>query len=396
MNMSILSVLVAAPFVIALYAYVVYPASLWAVSRLVLRRPYPNSMSEWPLVTVTVPVYNSGAVIAATLERLLDVDYPRDRLQIIVLSDASTDATDDIVRSFAPRGVELVRMSARRGKTAMENAAAHIAKGDIIVNVDSSILIPRDSFKPLIASFADPTIGVASGCDVSVAAGFEEKTKAEAGYVNYEMWLRGLETRLGTIVGASGCFYGIRRIVHAVSLPSDLSWDFASALAARKLGLRSVSVPEATCMVPRAPHLETELRRKVRTMARGIRTLFYYRELLNPFAYGRFAGMLLSHKLLRWLPYLFLPIAAAALVAMSFQSVVARYVVAVAATIALAGWSGIRNQRATTLKPFALAAFGTAALFAGFLAWVDALRHAQTATWEPTRRKDALARSPSA
>lgn len=395
MTMSLLSVLVAAPFVIALYAYVAYPASLWVLTRLIPGKPKTHRVSEWPSVTVTVPVYNSAAVISATLEHLLEVDYPPELLQIIVLSDASTDATDDIVRGFAPRGVELLRMPVRRGKTAMENAVAHIARSDIIVNVDSSILIPRSSLKPLIASFLDPSVGVASGCDVSVAAGSEEKTKAEAGYVNYEMWLRGLETRLGTIVGASGCFYGIRRLVHAESLPSHLSWDFASVLAARKHGLRSVSVSEATCIVPRAPHLQTELRRKVRTMARGIRTLFYYRELLNPFVYGRFAVMLLSHKLLRWLPYLLLPIAAAALVAMGIPSAGARYVALTVVGIGLAGWWGIRKKRATTFKPLALAAFGTAALYAGFLAWVEAIRHTEMATWEPTRRKDALAQNPS-
>ena len=122
------------------------------------------------------------------------------------------------------------------------------------------------------------------------------------------MWLRDLETKAGSIVGASGCFYGVRREIHQRPLPRELSWDFASPLVAKQLGYRSVSVNDAVCIVPRTHHMQSELRRKIRTMARGIRTLFYLRTMMNPFRYGAFALMLLSHKLVRWLPYLLAPV----------------------------------------------------------------------------------------
>src|SRR5437868_12415157 len=215
----------AAPLAIALCAYVVYPSVLWSIA---WARGLPvcsPKVMSWPSVTITVPVYNAAASIRATLEHLLRVDYPRDRLQILVISDASTDATDDIVRSLASEGVELLRMPERRGKTTAENAALAAARGEILVNVDSSILVPSASLKKLVCVLEDPGIGVASGRDVSIGESNGEGTRAESGYVGYEMWIRELETSVGSIVGASGCFYASRRCIHSQALPAGLSWD---------------------------------------------------------------------------------------------------------------------------------------------------------------------------
>jgi len=318
------AILAAAPLAIAIYAYAGYPLILWIVGRLRPRRIDALVGAAWPTVTVTVPVYNAGSKIRGTLEGILQLDYPRALLQVLVISDASTDGTDIVVREFAGRGVELLRLQRRIGKTAAENAALSVARGEIIVNVDATILVPPSSLKALVRVFDDPTIGVASGRDVSVGGTSQSGTGAESSYTGYEMWIRDLETRVGSIVGASGCFYGIRRSIHAKPLPIGLSWDFASPLVAQKQGYRSVSVPAAVCIVPRTAEIRTEITRKVRTMARGLRTLFYLRALMNPLRYGSFALMLISHKLLRWVPYLLAPISFAALCLLAVQSVIAR------------------------------------------------------------------------
>jgi cellulose synthase/poly-beta-1,6-N-acetylglucosamine synthase-like glycosyltransferase len=378
-------VIAAAPIVTALYAYVAYPAIIWAVA---LTRPgrTAGKNGDWPAVTITLPVYNEVSTIRATLERLLDVDYPKDRLQLLVLSDASHDGTDDVVREFAQRGVELMRAPNRRGKTAAENAAVAVARGDIIVNIDATVIVPRGSIKELIRAFDDPTVGVASGCDVSVGAAGKHDAGAESGYTGYEMRVRDLETRVGSIVGASGCFYGIRRRIRGSALPAGLSWDFASTLVARQQGYRSVSVPEAVCLVPRTAEIRSELRRKTRTMARGLSTLFYFRSLMNPFRYGGFALMLISHKLFRWVPYLLLPAAILAVGLLATRSTYAAVLLAIAAFGLLTGATAIRYGSSGKFKPLALAGFVVAALTAGFLAWVDALRGTRMATWDPTPR----------
>ncbi|MFL5487333.1 MAG: glycosyltransferase, partial [Gemmatimonadaceae bacterium] len=287
--MFLLIALAAAPVAIALYAYVGYPLLLLVAAFLRPRRSSARKNAVWPSVTITVPVYNARSSIETTLEYLVRLDYPRELLQILVISDASEDGTDEIVRGFANRGVELLRLHQRRGKTVAENAAVAASRGEILVNVDSAILVPPDSLRKLVRVFDDPTIGVASGRDVSVGSAGHKGSAGESRYVGYEMWVRDLETRVGSIVGASGCFYGSRRSIHGRPLPPGLSWDFAAALVARKQGYRSVSVRDAVCIVPRAAQIRIELKRKARTMARGLSTLFYHRSLMNPRRYGAFA-----------------------------------------------------------------------------------------------------------
>jgi len=385
------AMIAAAPLAIALYAYIGYPLILWVAAK-ARRKPLATAVvGEWPSVTVTVPVYNAASSIRSTLDGILNLDYERDKLQVLVISDGSTDATDDIVRGLCDRGVELLRLAERRGKTVAENTALAAARGEILVNVDSTILLTPMSLKRLVRAFDDPTIGVASGRDVSTGEAGREATRAESDYVGYEMWIRDLETQVGSIVGASGCFYGARRCIHAKPLPAELSWDFASALNARLQGYRSVSVNDAICVVPRAREIRSELTRKVRTMARGLGTLFYFRELMNPFVYGSFALMLISHKLLRWLPYLLAPVAYVALSYLALQSVAARVILGIASAGLVAGFVGIRGGDSGLSKPIALAGFLVAVCWAGFLAWIAAFRNAQLAVWEPTRRPEVQA-----
>jgi cellulose synthase/poly-beta-1,6-N-acetylglucosamine synthase-like glycosyltransferase len=279
----------------------------------------------------------------------------------------------------------------RQGKTAAENAAVAVARGDIIVNVDATITVPVQSLKRLVRVFDDPTVGVASGRDVSVGAGERAATKAESGYTGYEMWLRDLETRAGSIVGASGCFYGIRRSIRRKPLPSGLSWDFASTLVAKQQGYRSVSVPGAVCFVPRAVDVQVELRRKSRTMARGLSTLFHFAELMNPFSYGGFALMLVSHKLLRWLPFLLAPAGILALAWLATWSSIAAFLLATVALGLVVGVAAIMRRGAIAFKPVALVGFIVAATAAGFLAWLDAIRGTRMVTWDPTARPSASA-----
>ena len=148
-----------------------------------------------------------------------------------------------------------------------------------------------------------------------------------------------------------------------------------------------MSVDEAVCYVPRAGSLHAEYRRKVRTMARGLSTLWYERSLLNPFRYGRFAWMLASHKLIRWFVWLTWPAALAGLVLLTLAWPVLWPVTLVAGAVLALGWIGWRMARSgRTLGPLAPAAYVLAGAVAGFNAWTQALRGRRHAIWEPTRR----------
>ena len=378
--------LIAAPAAIFGYAYLGYPVALLALTR-GLKKYDPAVSSELPSVTITVPVHNEERNLAEVLEALLAQDYPTEKRHILVISDASSDRTDEIAASYADRGVELLRLPERRGKTAAENAADAAVRSDLIVNTDATVRLPPSALRTLVRSFADPTVGVASGRDVSVGARGSEANRGEGGYVGYEMWVRQLETRFHSIVGASGCFYATRRHLYDGVFPEGLSRDFASALIARKHGYRAISVEEAICLVPRTASLRSEFRRKVRTMARGLQTLWYMRALMNPLKFGRFAFCLISHKLCRWLVSLLLPLSVAGVAMLSVSQLAARVALgalAIAGALSLMAMRWPERRRVPVL--LALPAFGFASFVAGFLAWMRALSGQASAVWEPTRR----------
>lgn len=385
-------VLIWTPAGLAVAAYAIYPASLKLLNLVLPAYEFPqDEPAEWPTISLVVPAYNEADVIRDKLENLLAVDYPEDRRQILVVSDASTDGTDEIVREYTDRGVELIRLSQRGGKTAAENEARKHVTGEIIVNTDATIRILPDAVRRLVRVFRDPSIGVASGRDVSVAPGKESSgvNPGEKTYVDYEMQVRGLETRLGGIVGASGCFFAIRRELFRTLVPEALSRDFASPMIAQAAGYRSVSVADACCLVPRTHSLRSEYSRKVRTMARGLETLWEYRNLLNPLRHPRFALMLFGHKVLRWLIPLSLPFALLGVLLLIPAGAAPGVEVlgGLAAAVLVAGLSFWWHERG---DPPASVSTGTYALFsalAGVVAWAKALRGEKKPTWEPTRRQ---------
>ncbi|HJP58605.1 MAG TPA: glycosyltransferase [Gemmatimonadaceae bacterium] len=379
-------VLVLVPVVVALYGYFGYPMVLWMMAR-AKKSPVMRNDSFAPRVSVVIPAYNEEHQIGAAIDAVLAQNYPLDRMQILIMSDASTDGTDSIVESYAARGVELLRMPERSGKTKMENTAAPLLRGDIIVNTDASIRLHEAAVRELVAAMTDPTVGVATGRDLSISAMGESVNATEKGYVNYEMWVRSLETATGGIVGASGSCYAILAELHRIPIRSDLSRDFSAALTARRHNLKAVSVDSALCFVPRTASLGREYRRKVRTIARGMNTLYDNRELLDPARYGGFALKLASHKICRWL----VPIAAipalAGLVLLAGSAQWARVLLAMAGiVVVLAIVGALWPTGRTPPRIVSLAAFTLAANLAVVHAFWKLLSGHQNQIWEPTRR----------
>jgi cellulose synthase/poly-beta-1,6-N-acetylglucosamine synthase-like glycosyltransferase len=373
-----------------LYAYALYPLTLALLAKVRGTRKVYTDMDagDWPSISITIPAYNEARQIDELIESVLKLDYPKDRLQILMISDASDDGTDDRIRAYAHKGVELLRMPERGGKTAAENAARPLLRGEIIVNTDASVRIDRKAIKPMIARFRDPSIGLASGRDVSVSRVGSDLNVGESSYVGYEMWIRSLETDIFSIVGASGCFYAIRRDLHQEVVPSALSRDFAAALVTREHGYRAVTVNESICYVPRVPSLHREFSRKVRTITRGMETLYFKRALLNPFKYGVFSWMLFSHKVTRW----FAPWTAAAgivslysLAPFSTLALLGAAGVSLILALAFIGWRWPEDKKIPTF--LSIPAFLIAGNIAVLKATLGAMRGELNAVWEPSRRE---------
>jgi cellulose synthase/poly-beta-1,6-N-acetylglucosamine synthase-like glycosyltransferase len=379
-----------ATLALGFYTYLGYPLALVLLGA--VRRRRPGCLTDeqaLPVITVAVVVHNGAAQIAAALDAILAADYPAERRHVLVVSDASSDGTDAIVQGYAARGVELLRLPARRGKTGAENAGRGRVRGDIVVNTDAGVRIDAQALRRLVRALADPLVGVASGRDVSVADSAARTTSGERGYVGYEMWVRDLETRAGGIVGASGCLYAIRTGLHDRMVPENLSRDFSAALDARRRNFRAVSVPDAVCYVPRSGSLHEEYRRKVRTIARGIATLAWERWALDPTHAPLFAWMVFSHKVCRWL----LPAAAVlgllalAVLAIAGGSPAAWTAVAAAGAVLLLGavgwqWPADWPQPRWIAWPAFVVWGNVAVLHAALRVW----RGTTQAVWEPTRR----------
>ncbi|NUO64180.1 MAG: glycosyltransferase [Gemmatimonadaceae bacterium] len=381
-------VLIAIPVLLFVYAYLGYPLFLVVLGERTRRAPTPTAdPAEWPEITVAIPAYNAERSIARTLDALTAADYPAGRRHILVVSDGSTDRTDEIVRGYADRGVELLRQEPRGGKTAAENAAASRLRGSVVVNTDATIVVPPASLKHLVRPFQDPTIGVVSGRDVSVALNDSDVSRGEAGYSGYEMWVRSLESRSGLIAGATGSLYAARRELQRGDLPAELTRDFACTLDAYERGWRTVAVDDAICLVARAPSLRAELRRKARTMAHGVDTLWHYRRLMNPVRHGRFALMLLSHKLGRWLFFATLPLAIVGLAMASARSALASVALLAALLGVAAGtYALLAHEDRGLPAPLALCGYAMVAIVAALTAWTRFLRGDRVLVWEPTAR----------
>jgi len=291
---------------VVVYVYAGYPLLLELLTR--LRGRSIALGSPTPAVSLIVSAYNEAGVIGAKLENALAMNYPRELLDIIVVSDASDDRTDDIVHGFASRGVRLQRMSGRAGKSAGLNAALPLCRGEIVVFSDANAMYDAGTLRMIVRNFADPAVGAVTGETRYAKAHKDEATRNEGLYWRYEQWIKRLESRAGSLVGGDGALYAIRKSLYRPLRPDDLS-DFVNPLQVVASGFRNVYETEAFSVEGGAGSFDREYRRKVRIVNRAWRAMMRNRALLNPFRFGLFAWQCFSHKLLRWLVPLFLLIA---------------------------------------------------------------------------------------
>lgn len=284
------------------YVYVGYPLLLAALGR--LRQTRVAQRDGFPSVTLIISVYNEERCIAAKLDNTLSLKYPRELLEVIVVSDASTDQTDAIVADYGEQGIRSLRMDQRGGKTLGLNAAVEHASGEIVVFSDANAMYRANAIQALVSPFADPGVGAVVG-----ESGYTEPDsdagRSESLYWRYETAIKVLESRSGSVVGGDGAIYAVRRSLYR-PMNADALSDFVNPLQVVREGYRCVYEPLAVSWEETAGGFDKEFRRKVRIVNRAWRALMSMKELLNPLRYGRFTWQLVSHKLLRWLVPLFL------------------------------------------------------------------------------------------
>lgn len=283
------------------YSYFLYPAILWGIVK--LEGPRRQSSAGQPRsISIIIAARNEEGKIASKIENTLQLRSSAD-VEVLVASDASDDATDEIVRKFSGHGVRLIRSPMRSGKENAQGLAIAASSGEVLVFSDAGTTIPADALTRLQEAFEDPTIGAVSSVDKFVTA--EGKIEGEGAYVRYEMWLRSLESRARGLVGLSGSFFAARRKV-CEGWDTQSPSDFNTALNCARAGLRAVSDPAVIGIYPNLADPSKEYARKVRTVLRGITAVARNPDVLNPFRYGLFAWQVWSHKILRWAVPIFL------------------------------------------------------------------------------------------
>ena len=355
------------------YAQVGYPLLLAGLAR--VKRPRAAGAvapGELPSVSLIVAAYDEGAVIGAKVANALGLDYPRDRLEVIVASDGSADGT---VSEARLAGADLVLALERGGKIRAQNAAVARARGDVLAFSDANSTWEPGALRTLVAAFEDPTVGYACGQVQFVSQG---GTNQEGLYWRYEMALRALESKLGSITAGNGAIYATRADSYIQVDPvmgHDLSFPFNMV----KRGWRAVYVPAARATEKMVPSIEGEFARKRRMMSHAW-PIVLRGGLLSPRGYTPlYALMIVSHRLLRYAAP-FLHVVAFVTSALLFG---AGTVYAVAFALQLALLAAAVLAGAIRLRPLLVARYyvlTTASVAAGL--W-DHLRHGTPAVWEP-------------
>lgn len=328
------------------YVYAGYPALMYIMAR-VFPRPM-KAGEDLPRVSVVIAAYNEQDCIEATVRNKLAQDYPAEKLEVVVVSDGSTDETDQRVTALCdeyPGRVRLLRQEPRSGKTAALNLAMPELRGDVVAFSDANSMYAPDAVRRLVRNFADPTVGYVTGKMVYASEGDSATGEGCSAYMRYENVLRELETAVGSVVGVDGGVDAIRKSLYTPMRPDQLP-DFVQPLQVVTQGYRVVYEPGALLREPALSSGADEYRMRVRVSLRALWALWDMRHLFNVFRYGFFSLQLVSHKLLRYAVFLFLAAAAVTNVMLVDEGMI--YRLALAAQVgfyALAWWGHGRNRR---------------------------------------------------
>ncbi|MFA6146801.1 MAG: glycosyltransferase family 2 protein [bacterium] len=371
-----------------LYTYAGYPILLillkYFKKNRIEYRSSANSMN--PSVSIIITAYNEEKAIRDKISNTLELDYPAEKIQIIVASDGSTDQTEEIVRSFSSRKVKLISVSGRKGKTAVQNAAVLQATGDILVFSDATSVYQKDAIKELVRFFDDPNVGCVGGRLIYRAEGDSASSKGGETYWEYERSIKEYESEVGSLIGVSGAIYAVRKRIYTPIPPDQIS-DFVIALQTVEYGYRVAFASQAICSETTMRQAGNEFGMRVRVALRSLRALWYKRKIFNPFRFGLFSIQLISHKALRYFvpQMLIILIIFNVLLLRNAEYLYLFCLQIVFYSLAIAG--KILDDRGYALKPASMAYYFCLVNIASLYAFLKFIVGEKIITWEPIRKE---------
>ena len=287
---------------ILFYIYLGYPLLLWVWAKF-FPRPVERS-NAFPSVSILLSAYNEEKVIARKMENLLALDYPRDKLEILVGSDGSNDSTASILARYEGEKVGVVALNERGGKPRMLNSLAQQARGEILVFTDARQKIDREAIRHLVQNFSDPKVGCVSG-ELMLEGTNGAVAKGLGFYWTYEKFIRSKESEVDSVMGATGALYAIRRSLYHPMPEETILDDLYLPMKVVSQGYRTLFEGKAWVYDDASSAPRQEYERKVRTLAGNYQSFVQLSSTLNPFK-SRVAFQFISHKLLRVLAPFFL------------------------------------------------------------------------------------------
>jgi cellulose synthase/poly-beta-1,6-N-acetylglucosamine synthase-like glycosyltransferase len=365
------------------YVYLIYPGLLALIRPLVVKPVMKTSIE--PTVCLFIPAHNEASVIQAKLRNAIAIDYPFERLDIVVASDGSVDATNDIVRQFAPR-VRLLSFSPRRGKIAAINEGMRSVQSDIVVFSDANTFLETAAIRALVRNFADPAIGAVSG-DVALVGERADLGRSEDLYYVYERWLQQAESDIGSMIGADGALYAIRRELFVPAADDTILDDMVIPMAVIRAGRRVVFETGARAYEQGSQTATEEFSRKVRVVA-GAMQFMSRRESWVPLRSPQAMLSLMSHKGLRWLSPTFVTGTFATSLVLANVSYGYAAAAVIQGVLFLCGLAGC-VPAIRRLGPFALAHYFCLVQVAAAIGFVRGLTGAQSVLWRRFERVPA-------
>jgi cellulose synthase/poly-beta-1,6-N-acetylglucosamine synthase-like glycosyltransferase len=306
------------------YTYVGYPVLMCMMAKLRENRrrrirrklsPPKPDCHDWPVVSFLIPAFNEQQVIRQKVENTLELDYPKERLKIVVVSDGSNDQTNAMLASYGKREIEFLPLPKRSGKTIVLNQVIPQLTGDIVVLSDASGMLKRDALKKLIRHFRNPKVGCVSGVYMFEADDESLRGLTEKVYWSYETFLKKHESRVRSAIGAHGALYGFRRHLFKRLRENTINDDFILPMQIIRQGYRVFYEPQAIVLEQASTNLKGEFNRRIRINVGNFQQIYMLRTLLNP-KRGLVALQFLSHKVLRTIsPFFILMLPLACLLA---------------------------------------------------------------------------------
>ena len=282
---------------LCLSSYALYPIFIGVLGRLFPFKVHQTDIK--PNISIIIPAYNEAKNIGKKIENTLNLEYPKDKVEILVGSDGSTDKTAEIVKKFDNHNVHFVEFVENRGKTAVQNDLVNLSEGEILIFTDAASFLKQDALLKLVRNLADERVGCVAGRMDFVGSDLNITTQSQGLYWRYESKIRKLESNFGCLIGVDGPLYAVRRDCY-IPLERNIISDLITPLLVLAQGKKVILEPEAFVFEDPTRESEQELITRRRITLRGLVSLFAHTKLLNPLKFPLLATQIFFHKILRW------------------------------------------------------------------------------------------------